>query len=255
MTDPIHYRFERADVPSRRYLFVVSHMRSYSSVLCHILGSHEEINGYAETHQSYHSVADLDQLVNKVGEMTGAPARGRYVLDKILARRLELAPSILARSDIKLLFLLRRAPETLRSLLRMAKAVGHTGRYNEPDSVAQYYASRLEQIEDYARSFGTGAVFLESERLLDATAIVLERVARWLELAKPLATNYRTFRLTGVRGFGDPSPTIMAGRLITDPDERQGTHTTIELPAPALAMAEASYARCREALSRWTTEI
>src|SRR5213075_544290 len=30
-----------------RFIFVVSHMRSFSSLLCHILGSHPEISGYA----------------------------------------------------------------------------------------------------------------------------------------------------------------------------------------------------------------
>jgi hypothetical protein len=35
------------------FLFVVSHLRSYSSLLCHILGNHPEISGYSEMHQSY----------------------------------------------------------------------------------------------------------------------------------------------------------------------------------------------------------
>ena len=30
---------------SGEFLFVISHMRSYSSLLCHILGSHPEISG------------------------------------------------------------------------------------------------------------------------------------------------------------------------------------------------------------------
>jgi hypothetical protein len=36
---------------SRAYVLVLSHMRSFSSMLCHVLGSHEEIAGYAEMHQ------------------------------------------------------------------------------------------------------------------------------------------------------------------------------------------------------------
>src|SRR5262245_13075611 len=39
-------------------LFVLSHMRSYSSLLSHVLGSHPEIDGYCETHLRYRSGLD-----------------------------------------------------------------------------------------------------------------------------------------------------------------------------------------------------
>ena len=48
------------------YLFVVGHMRSYSSLLAHILGSHPRIVGYAEMHQKYRNVLDLLELTRKV---------------------------------------------------------------------------------------------------------------------------------------------------------------------------------------------
>ena len=67
---------------SRRYLFVLSHMRSFSSLLCHILGSHPEIAGYAEAHQAYAGRADLLQLTRKVESTLEGAVAGRYVLDK-----------------------------------------------------------------------------------------------------------------------------------------------------------------------------
>src|SRR5688572_25028043 len=66
------------------YLFVIGHMRSYSSLLAHILGSHPRIVGYAEMHQKYRTVLDLLELSRKVERTCDKGCAGRYVLDKIL---------------------------------------------------------------------------------------------------------------------------------------------------------------------------
>src|SRR5690606_30087767 len=68
----------------KRYILVLSHMRSYSSLLCHILNSNPEVAGYVETHSSYASRADLWRLKRRVFLGTDAEVGGRYVLDKIL---------------------------------------------------------------------------------------------------------------------------------------------------------------------------
>ena len=63
---------------ARRYLFVLGHMRSYSSLLCHILGSHPQINGYCETHVKYRSRFDLLRLRSRVVKLTGEPLQSDY---------------------------------------------------------------------------------------------------------------------------------------------------------------------------------
>jgi hypothetical protein len=40
-------------ISNNRYIFILSHMRSRSSLLSHILGSNREINGHSELHQNY----------------------------------------------------------------------------------------------------------------------------------------------------------------------------------------------------------
>ena len=69
---------------ARRNLFVLGHMRSYSSLLCHILGSHPQVDGYCETHIKYRTWLDLLRLRSRVVQLTGEPLRGRYILDKVL---------------------------------------------------------------------------------------------------------------------------------------------------------------------------
>src|ERR1700753_1681333 len=71
-------------VGARRHLFVLGHMRSYSSLLCHILGSHPEIDGYCETHVKYRTRLDLIRLRSRVVKSTAPRLKGVYVLEKVL---------------------------------------------------------------------------------------------------------------------------------------------------------------------------
>src|SRR3954447_7337822 len=51
-------------------------MRSYSSVLSHILGSHPQISGYCETHTKYRTWFDLWKLRRRVRKLTGEALQG-----------------------------------------------------------------------------------------------------------------------------------------------------------------------------------
>lgn len=231
------------------FLFVISHMRSYSSLLCHILGSHREISGYSEAHQSYFGRNDLDRLARMVRDHTGDATLKRFVLDKVLHNHREIAPDILRRPDVRCLFLLRNAEETIASILAMARTMGHTGPFSDPLQVAGYYAERLARMEEYASQVVGRALFVESERLLDDTAGVLARLTQWLALDEPLSDRYQTFRYTGLPGHGDPSPAIKAGRVLASVAERRGDRAPVAPADEALERGRAVHARCYAALS------
>jgi hypothetical protein len=242
-----------APAPSRHtgsYLFVVSHMRSFSSLLCHILGSHPEISGYAEAHLSYFGRLDLQRLARKVQQFTGNPVLGKYVLDKILHNHREIAPGILDRPEIKVLFLLRNAEDTISSILSLSRSRGHNGKFSDPMRVLDYYSKRLRQLEGYGRQLDGNALFIESERLLTDTDQVLLELSRWLELSDGLKPDYRTFPLTGAPGYGDPSPNILAGTVVRNADERHRHYAAIPVPGDVVRQAASAHAACREGLTR-----
>jgi hypothetical protein len=236
---PVHGRH------AGRYLFVVSHMRSFSSLLCHILGSHPEISGYAEAQLSYFGRLDLQRLARKVQRTTGNPALGRYVLDKILHNDREIAPEVLDRPEMKVLFLLRNAGDTFRSLLNMSNARGSKGKYSDPARVSDYYVTRLRQLENYCAQLGGNAFFLESERLISDTDRVLAEVSRWLELGEMLKADYRTFRFSGAPGHGDPSPTILTGKVVRSEEERHRHYLPMAIPEELLQQGVAAHASCQ----------
>ena len=84
-------------------------MRSYWALLCHILGSHPEIAGYAEMHLAYRHGMDLLRLRSRVSPSLGAALGGRFVLDKVLHDDYLIAPSILGRKDVYSIVLVSQA--------------------------------------------------------------------------------------------------------------------------------------------------
>jgi len=225
--------------PPGGFVFVVSHMRSYSTLLCHILGSHPEISGYTEAHQGYASAADLDTLIDKVRAATEQSTLRRYVLDKILHNHLQLAPDIIARPDVSVVLLVRSAEETITSILNLNRAMG---RRCEPTEALGYYLDRLRQIDAYSQQLGRKAVLIDAERLITHTAVMLEGLSQWLELHAPLSPSYQIFKHTGLSGHGDISRAVRTGKVVHDPEDRHRRYKTISIPQDVLERGNAGHA-------------
>jgi hypothetical protein len=218
-------------------------MRSYSSLLCHILGSHPEIDGYCETHIKYRSYFDLLRLRRRVVKLTGEPLRGRYVLDKVL-HDYPLARSILRSRSARAIVLLRKPKATIRSIMNMGLRYSDIAWYRDLDAVAGYYETRLHSLVHLADQMDGRIVLLEAEGLLTDTLDVLGRVVSFLGLREPLQSSYRRFAHTGEAGYGDPSPTLAKGE-VTQEREMQAQ---IIIPEPVVARLEEAYRVCTVAL-------
>ena len=229
---------------SRCYLFVLGHMRSYSSILCHFLGSHPEIDGYCETHIKYRTRWDLLRLRSRVVKLTGEPLRGRYVLYKVL-HNYPFASSILRNPNTRSIVLLRRPEPTVRSIVNMGLHYSDIPWYRDLDAVASYYEERLATLVLLAEQLRGRVMFVEAEALIDQTAAVLQGVTRALELSEPLQADYRRFAHTGERGFGDPSEVISTGRVNNVARDQR---TPVMLPPAVSARLEWAYEECAASL-------
>lgn len=229
----------------RRYLFILSHMRSYSSLLSHILGSHPDVKGYVETHRSYSTDADLHSLEASVADDPQVPWDGRYVLDKILHGHAEVDEAILGRDDVDAIFLVREPEHAVRSIVAMGFERKNLDWKSDPRKAAEYYRRRLGQLVDMAADKPHRSVFLEADRLIDDTEVVLARLTRFLGLASPLRSKYDTFELTGKRRYGDPGKYIKTGVVVAERED----YGDIEVPEPVMRKALAAFAEAREMLS------
>jgi hypothetical protein len=225
----------------RRYLFLLGTMRSGSTLLTSILCSHPEVIGYGETHVVYRSSGDLGELEARVCRAHGidpAEIGPRYVLDKLLHDGLLPDPGTLDGVDLTCLFLLREPRRTIRSLVHQ---LGST-----LDDAFTYHRERLASLERYAQVFPRAA-FLDYEDLVSHPERTLAGLTAFLGLAPPLTAEYRLQPLHDVKGVGDRSEAIRAGRVLANPREM-----TLELPEDRMAEAEEAYRRCRAALREIT---
>jgi hypothetical protein len=214
-------------------------MRSYSSVLSHVLGSHPQIDGYCETHLRYRFSFDLLRLKWRVRRLTGEPLRGRYVLDKIL-HNYPLTSAILENPRTRAIILLREPVDVVQSIVHMGRHLDINDRNSNVANAAKYYVERLSQLTRLARVFGRRAAFVESEALMTRTDETLTFLQRFLALDSPLERRYRSFAKTGKPGYGDPSEMIHSGEI----SRRDRERPDYSIPAALIAEAVAAHSEC-----------
>jgi hypothetical protein len=221
----------------RRNLFLLGHMRSYSSVLSHILGSHPQIDGYCETHTKYRTYVDLWKLRRRVRKLTGEALTGDYVLDKVL-HDYPMTRSVRDSSRTRAIVLVRRPRETVRSIIEMGLTHSPVAWHRDFELVARYYETRLAGLLLLTEAMRGRVVFLEAETLLSNPREVLDQLGVFLELQTPLQTEYRRFAHTGELGFGDPSKAISTGRIAAMARE---SRTAVSLPRPLTTRLQNAY--------------
>ena len=222
-----------------KYLFLLSHMRSRSSVLSHVLGSNPGICGYSELHSSYINYIDLVNMRIKLYKDLECKLKHQYLFDKILQNRHVVSNRILEITNPKIIFLLRNSESTIKSIINMAQITG--ARWCEkPEDALEYYCSRLLCLEKYANEIKGNYFFIESDDLVDNTDHVLDDLSKWLSLHNPLEKSYSTFSNTGKPGFGDPLHNIKSGVI-----KKTESYKDIDVPLEILQKGNASYERCK----------
>lgn len=230
-----------------QYLFILSHMRSYSSLLAHILGSHSQIVGHIERLCSYTDARDLMRFRHHSFVQHGR-IPNPYLLDKILHNRFVLADDIINRDDVKLIVLLREPEPTIKSIINMMHVVPPEKdalSHQNPMWALDHYTSRLAYLEACIKRTQSPVLFLDAKDIIQHTEIVLMTLARWLQLETDLNRQYRVFPETGVPGKGDPSDVIKTGSVLTSETDR---YDRIEVPEDMLDRARAGYVRSRDIL-------
>lgn len=184
-------------------------MRSYSTLLSHVLGSHKNIDGYSELHYSY--VNQLDGLKAKIQIMytLGSGLSGNYILDKLLHNENKISESFLQENTVKLIFLLRNPHDTYKSRINMQ--LRHTKQNKDPLIIHKYYVDRIKMLAHQAKSLNTDKIFIESEQIKTNTDVTLEKLHDFLELDDVLTSNYQLFKYSGHGNYGDSTDNIKKG--------------------------------------------
>lgn len=244
---PIYRRIRSVDTPlAERYLFVLAHPRSGSTVLSHVLQSHDDIVGFGEHHEGYTNLDDLVALAARNAFFArDAGTTHQYTLDKIVWNHHEISDELLQHPDTRFIFLAREPVATLESYRRMFSDMPTDERR------LLSYQLRLEGMIDLAKRIGDTdrMTFVTYDDLTDGTAETLERLTEWLELETPLTPEYELNAKSGSQSWGDPSKHIKAGTIINVP------HEAVDIDVDVVNAANRLYRESCEELTAITTAI
>lgn len=225
--------------PNAKYIFLLSHMRSRSSLLSHILGSNDQIVGYSELHHSYTTKLSLVRMHTDIYQDLNCSFHNKYLFDKLLHNSRVLSDDVINYTNAKLIVLLREPLSTMKSIISMGDLVGNK-KYTNQRLGFEYYCSRLQQLSGYAKN-NFDVFFIDSDDLVTNPDYVLARLSAWLELNQALTQHYSIFKRTGVKRAGDPSKNIMEGKII-----KTDQHKGIVLDEGLLAEAIEAHTLCKE---------
>jgi hypothetical protein len=234
---------------SYKILFLLSHMRSGSSLLTHILSSNPEIIGYGETHIQYFSEESFQQLMLKIylnvpefrriKDLKNFRMNHHYILDKVLHNNKFLEHSFLTSKNVHVIFLLREPQRTLHSILDLKP-------HWSEEKALLYYGDRLKNLELYAQIINNSdrAFFLTYEQLLNSTDLVLEKLQGFLKTKHSFTENYKVLKTTGQPGVGDSKENIKAGQIL-----RHSRELSTHVSSTSIELAEKAFKDCVKTLS------
>jgi hypothetical protein len=223
-------------VTTKKYnkIILLSHMRSRSSVLSHILGSNGEISGYYEQHLNHNDpLFDIKIKANLILDQD-LSFDHTYLYDKVLHERFDP----LDLKGYKVIVLIRNPNETLKSIISMEGDIFWEGDYYRAFA---YYCQRLQSIIDMVLSVDSDILFIDADDLVNNSSAVLNKMTLFLGLKDHLSHHYQSFEKTGKPIYGDPSDNIKSGSII-----KTEVNSKAIIPDELLAIAQDYYDRCQK---------
>ena len=225
-------------------IFLLSHMRAYTSLAGHILGSHPRINGYFEMHISYEDSGALDNQLEVLLEHETIKADSWYLFDKLLHNDYRLEPGLFDADNVKLLVALLEPERAIKSIVSLFDNKQTDDLYASPVEAADYYIERVEWLAGFCQTASRPYYYYDAALFQAAPARLLDRLTDWLELDTPLSERYQLFSQTGKPGKGDSSGLIRSGKIQC----ARTDYAHIRVPAELLGRAFEVYRDCRAAI-------
>ncbi len=200
---------------SFRRIFLLSHMRAYSSLFGHILGSHPDINGYYEMHLGYRTTADLARQLAQYREQDLLKPDSQFLFDKILHNQYPLNLELAELQDAIILVSLRHPQASIQSIVTLFAQKPGDHAYATPVGATDYYCQRLNHLAEFCQQHARRYYYFDAGNLVEQPQPTLDRISQWLQLAITLKTDYQTFARTGQARAGDSSEAIHRGQIIS----------------------------------------
>lgn len=197
----------------KTHIFLLSHMRAYTSLFGHIMGSNPAICGYYEMHIGYYSwKSPIRQKLLYFKQESAKPGFS-YMFDKILHNEHSVSLDVLNCNRSRTIFSLREPRYVIPSILKLYGDVDPTHEFNSEAFATQYYIKRLAVLEAIAESLEQEFFYLDADSLKLDTQACLANLSDWLQLRTPLSDTYALQQYTSRTRYGDSSEALRAGHI------------------------------------------
>lgn len=245
LTDIIlHPRKAVAIAKPVQHIFFLSHMRAYSSLFGHLMGSHPQISGYYEMHIGYHSWKSLVRQKLRFFQDEEPKAGFRYMFDKVLHSEHHVAIEILNSGRARPIFSLRNPGKTIPSIMKLYAREDPAHPFNDPEFSTQYYIDRARSLVSITEELDYPYFYLDAEAITQETERCLAALTQWLNLCPPLDSSYEVQKRTSQSRYGDTSEQLKSGKI----ENVEHVSGESALPPRLLEQALESYHTCREAM-------
>lgn len=234
--------------PPVRYIFIISAMRSGSTLVQHIVGQQKHVLSAGETKIEYVDAGKLADLREHVFAYNAVPENEQasedwIYLEKCVHDRYLPAIRPVERPDMRFIFILRQPHASLSSLLELKNWP-----YTESlESAAWYYTERPKVMVRLAREVNRpeNAYFLTYEDFLENTERHLRGLTAFLGMPEPLTQEYRKQKWTAKLSLGDVSSNIKTQQVVANEREK-----LVDLPGELAQQLNRAFSdSCRELAS------
>jgi hypothetical protein len=197
----------------KKHIFLLSHMRAYTSLFGHIMGSNPAICGYYEMHIGYYSWKSPIRQKLLYFKQENAKPHFSYMFDKILHNEHSVSLNVLNSSRSRSIFCLRQPQDVIPSILKLYGALDPAHEFNSEAFATHYYIKRLAVLEAIAESLEQGFFYFDADSLKLQSDECLGSLSDWLQLRTPLSDTYALQQHTSRERYGDSSEAIRAGHI------------------------------------------
>lgn len=197
----------------KTHIFLLSHMRAYTSLFGHIMGSNPAICGYYEMHIGYHSwKSPIRQKLLYFKQETPKPGFS-FMFDKILHNEHSVSLNVLNSRRARALFCLRRPQEVIPSILKLYRKTDPSHEFTSETFATRYYVERLTMLKSLAESTERDFFYFDAESIKRQSGELLGSLSDWLKLDTPLSDTYSLQKNTSRERYGDSSEALRTGHI------------------------------------------
>jgi hypothetical protein len=233
----------------KKHIFLLSHMRAYTSLFGHIMGSNPAICGYYEMHIGYYSwKSPIRQKLLYFRQEMPKPGFS-YMFDKILHNEHSVSLDVLNGPRSKTIFCLRQPQDVIPSILKLYRNIDPSHEFNSEEFATHYYIQRLAMLETIAESLEQDFFYFDADAIKRRSDECLGSLSEWLQLATPLSDTYTLQQNTSRERYGDSSGTLRAGHI----RKEKSQYGEWPLQAELMQKACSAYSSARSTLLNLST--